>query len=216
MLRRLIVKARLTTARKPPSAANPRPSPSRRPPRARTGPHALVDDAADVRQGLPSSLWQVEELRARAQFEDAHVKRRDASVTPHYWFLGKALLAAREHFHRGEWKLWIEQCEIEYTRAKRGMQFARVFASLKELEGLTLTEAIQRAKRTNRRQRASGAKRLLRKKLKQTVKTLETAAKQLGTLEERADLLPIACEVGAAAEALRRACLNDRRPAAPK
>ena len=129
-------------------------------------------------ESIPGDDWSLDKLDARAVVEYARIDQADKTVTPAYWYLGKALNAARKHFKRGSWQRWLAQRKIGEDCALRARLIAEAFERPGDVVGLSLRKALALAKGD---QGDRSAERLLRNfelRLNQAVKTARALAKQ--------------------------------------
>ncbi|HEV3338741.1 MAG TPA: hypothetical protein VG125_00245, partial [Pirellulales bacterium] len=162
---------------------------------------ALEDEVSvppgHVRPGVPRDTWTRDELDARADWEIRKIRQRK-SYAPTYWWLGKVLWLVRSGLDRGQWKAWRERHHIDRTRAQRSLNFARVFDSPAEIEGLSIQQATRLANdRLGLRPLQTEAEVRIRRRLLQLKKkTLPDSLDDVEGVSDPRRLLPLIAEVG--------------------
>jgi hypothetical protein len=148
----------------------------------------------------------VEALGQQAVLYHARILERSVTDAVDYWLLGRVLLRARSKFKKGEWYAWLKQHEIGRHRADRARLLAAAFASVRQMEGLTLEESLALAKQS----RPPALEKLARKlgrRLDDLARTIERTADESKALaQERNSLLAKAERLTEAIEYFRRTC----------
>jgi len=155
--------------------------------------------------GVPAAGWDLGRLGKRADFEGEQIAACEIEAAPHYWIIGVVLRLAKPGVAHGQWGHWLKAHGIDASRAYRARLLAAAFASLDQLDGLTLREAIKLALAA----RGAGpqdAKRNARRALTAMSKTLLRIQNEVETPEDRASLLPLIQAVEHALASLRSAC----------
>jgi hypothetical protein len=155
--------------------------------------------------GIPAAGWDLGRLGRRADFEGEQIAGCEIDAAPHYWIIGVVLRLAKPGVAHGQWGHWLKAHGIDASRAYRARLLAAAFASLDQLDGLTLREAIKLALAA----RGAGpqdAKRNARRALTAMSKTLLRIQHEVETPEDRASLLPLIQAVEHALASLRSAC----------
>ena len=95
---------------------------------------------------VPGDDWSLHKLGARAVVEHGRIDQADKLVTPAYWYLGRALNAARKHFKRGSWQRWLAEHKIGEDCGLRARLIGKAFDRPVDVTGLSLRKALAIAK----------------------------------------------------------------------
>jgi hypothetical protein len=154
--------------------------------------------------GVPAADWDLGRLGRRADFEGEQITACEIDAAPHYWIMGKVLPLAKCGVAHGGWGHWLRAHGIDRNRAYRARLLAAGFASLDQLEGLTLREAMKLALAA-RGVKPQDVKRIARRALTAMGKTLLRIQHEVKAPEDRAGLLPLIQAVEHGMASLRRA-----------
>lgn len=98
----------------------------------------------------PSRGWGLDRLSAAAVDAYRKLLGDERFLTQRYWRLGQLLCLARKEFHRGQWEPYLNQLEIDKTRATKAMRIYETFATEQATTELTVAEAYDRRQRRPR------------------------------------------------------------------
>lgn len=127
---------------------------------------------------VPADHWALQKLSARAVLEYARIDQADKTVTPAYWYLGRALNAARKHFKRGTWERWLAEREIGEDCAWRARLIASAFERPGDVVGLSLRKALAIARGHKGEPSAEKLLRNFELRLNEAVKTATALAQK--------------------------------------
>jgi len=175
-------------------------------------PHERADAAPDV----PGEHWSLHELGARAMVEYGRIDHADKLVTPAYWYLGRALNAARKHFKRGTWQRWLAEHKIGDDCALRARLIGKAFGDPSDVAGLSLRKAVAMAKGRQPKPSAARLLRNLESRLQGAVKAASALAKQTETRHHRATLVAVIEQALDALGGVRRRCQSQAEPSSGK
>ncbi|HET6884086.1 MAG TPA: hypothetical protein VFI31_28285, partial [Pirellulales bacterium] len=162
---------------------------------------------AGVRMDLPSAAWTLEELYARASWENDEIQKCRKHAT-RYWYLGKVLLFLQDQVAEGRWEAWCEAHRVNRNRWQRGRLLALAFQSAENVADLTVQEAVEQAKEIlgiEAGQTAAGAK--LRRSLTLFLKSLDKSLSEFDSVKTADAVLPRIADVRQKLAELEHACL---------
>ena len=137
---------------------------------------------------LPAADWTLEELHARALWENDAIKQAKRHA-PRYWYLGKVLLVVQGEIGHGKWKRWCDERHINRNRWQRGRHLALAFSSAEKVAGMTIEAAHDLAcKVLGIERRRSAADARLRRSLLRMRKSLEEHIEGFGAVTSAAGL----------------------------
>jgi hypothetical protein len=155
--------------------------------------------------GTPAAGWDLGRLGRRADFEGEQIAACEIDAAPHYWIIGVVLRLAKPGVAHGQWGHWLKAHGIDASRAYRARLLAAAFASLDQLEGLTLREAIKLALAA-RDTAPPDVKRDACRRLRAVTRSLAKIREDVKDLEDRAPFLPLIQAVEQGLASLRSAC----------
>ncbi|MGH7140106.1 MAG: hypothetical protein ACREHD_30575 [Pirellulales bacterium] len=147
-----------------------------------------VEPPGGVRMDLPAADWTLEELHARALWENEAIKRAKRHA-PRYWYLGKVLLVVQGAIGHGNWKRWCDERHINRNRWQRGRHLAMAFESADDVADMTIEAAHDLACELlgiKRRRTAADAR--LRRSLVRMRTSLEKQLEAFGAIASAAGL----------------------------
>ncbi len=156
-------------------------------------------------EGMPQRHWGLGRLGRRLELEDERIRDKEIEVTPHYWYLGRILALARPSLAHGQVTPWQEAHGIKPNHAYRGRLLAAFFASPRDLDGLTLNEALKLAEDA-RDHTPLEAKRKVRRHLAALNKTIGAIRDEIGALRDRSGLLDLLEAPERNLASMRRVC----------
>lgn len=106
-------------------------------------PHQIAAEA-------PSHTWALDRLSAVARTEHAAILAAEKSTTAGYWRLGQVLHLARKQFAHGQWLRYLQELEIEKTRAVKAMRIFESFSTEAQTKELTVAAAYDQRRRRPR------------------------------------------------------------------
>lgn len=112
-----------------------------------------TDESCDPQQFLaenPSHTWALDRLSAVARTEHAAILAAEKSTTARYWRLGQVLHLARKQFAHGQWLRYLQELEIEKTRAVKAMRIFESFSTEAQAQKLTVAAAYDQRRRRRR------------------------------------------------------------------
>jgi len=168
-------------------------------------------ELAGACDGLPAAGWDLVRLGRRADFEGKQITACEIDAAPHYWVIGKVLPLAKRHVDHGQWGHWLKAHGIDRARAYRARLLAGAFASLDQLDGLTLREALKLAL-ASRDVSPTDEKAKIRRRLKVVNRILLAIADNVELLRDREGLSGLVERCEQALACVRLAC---QRPSAP-
>lgn len=98
----------------------------------------------------PSHTWPLDRLSAVARTEHAAILAAEKSTTAGYWRLGQVLHLARKQFAHGQWSRYLQELEIEKTRAVKAMRIFESFSTEAQTKKLTVAAAYYQRRRRPR------------------------------------------------------------------
>jgi hypothetical protein len=155
--------------------------------------------------GIPAAGWDLGRLGRRADFEGEQIAGCEIDAAPHYWIIGVVLRLAKPGVAHGQWGHWLKAHGIDASRAYRARLLAAAFASLDQLEGLTLREAMRLALAA-RDTAPTDVKRDACRRLRAVARSLAKIQEDVKNLEDRAPFLPLIQAVEQGLASLRSAC----------
>lgn len=164
-----------------------------------------VEPPDGVRMDLPAADWTLQELHARALWENEAIKQAKRHA-PRYWYLGKVLLVVQGEVGHGKWKRWCDERHINRNRWQRGRHLAMAFSSPEKVAGMTIEAAHDLACKVlgiERRRTAADAR--LRRSLLRMRKSLEKQLEAFGQISSAAGLCSQIAEVRQMLAALENA-----------
>ncbi len=162
-------------------------------------------ELAGASDGLPAPGWDLVRLGRRADFEGKQITVCEIDAAPHYWVIGKVIPLAKRDVDHGQWGHWLKAHGIDRARAYRARLLAGAFASLDQLDGLTLREAMKLAL-AGRDVKPTDMKRLALRRLKAVSEMLRKIEGDAKSLKNRGALLPMIQVVEKSLASLRAAC----------
>ena len=117
-------------------------------------------DSHDL-QATPRESWGVEDLGRYARGQHSTIGQSEQELAANYWRLGLALNLVRPRIPHGNWSMFLDEHEIEHTRAAKARSINDTFPSAAALEGMSVQQAynLRKRKQANRKKskrRASG------------------------------------------------------------
>ena len=102
--------------------------------------------------GEPDSKWGLDDLGGYAQSQHRAIADGEQTLAPCYWRLGLALNLARRQLSRRQWGRFLQERNIDKTRASKARAIHRTFPTENVVEGLSVQEAYRRRERKVKRQ----------------------------------------------------------------
>lgn len=104
--------------------------------------------------GEPDRKWGLDDLGGYAQSQHQAIVDREQTLATHYWRLGLALNLARRQLSRRQWGKFLQERNIDKTRASKARAIHRTFPTENEVEELSVQEAYRRRERKVKQQTA--------------------------------------------------------------